>query len=55
MRRGIPCLSLGLVAALAFGCKREQRVFDPGSSGTQVAMAFRSPMFTRVARFRHRA
>jgi cytochrome c oxidase cbb3-type subunit 3 len=37
MRRRIQFLSLGLVAALAFGCKREQRAFDPGSSGTQVA------------------
>jgi cytochrome c oxidase cbb3-type subunit 3 len=37
MRRRIQFLSLGLVAALAFGCKREQRIFDPGSSGTQVA------------------
>jgi cytochrome c oxidase cbb3-type subunit 3 len=31
------CLLLGLVVTCIFGCKREQRVFDPGSSGTQVA------------------
>ena len=37
MRSLTPCLLLGLVATLVFGCKREQRVFDPGSSGTQVA------------------
>jgi cytochrome c oxidase cbb3-type subunit III len=37
MRRGVPFVLVGLVAALALGCKREQRVFDPGSSGTQVA------------------
>jgi cytochrome c oxidase cbb3-type subunit 3 len=30
-------VSLGLVVALILGCKREQRVFDPGSSGAQVA------------------
>ena len=37
MRSGIQCLLLGLVATSIFGCKREQRVFDPGSSGSQVA------------------
>jgi cytochrome c oxidase cbb3-type subunit III len=31
------CLLLGFVATSVFGCKREQRVFDPDSSGTQVA------------------
>lgn len=29
------CVMFGLLAAA--GCKREQRVFDPGSAGTQVA------------------
>ncbi len=30
------CTALAMLL-LPFGCKREQRVFDPGSAGTQVA------------------
>ena len=37
MRSTVSCLLLGLIAVYSFGCKREQRVFDPSSSGTQVA------------------
>jgi cytochrome c oxidase cbb3-type subunit 3 len=37
MNRLLACLFLGLVTSLSAGCKREQRVFDPGSSGTQTA------------------
>lgn len=37
MKRIVPCLPLILLVTVIFGCKREQRVFDPGSSGTQIA------------------
>jgi cytochrome c oxidase cbb3-type subunit 3 len=37
MKLCVRFVMLGVVATLVFGCKREQRVFDPGSSGTQVA------------------
>ncbi|MCU1225899.1 MAG: cytochrome [Edaphobacter sp.] len=37
MKSRVQFLMLGLVGTLIFGCKREQRVFDPGSTGTQVA------------------
>jgi cytochrome c oxidase cbb3-type subunit 3 len=35
LRPGV--VTLGLLASLVLGCKRERRVFDVGSSGTQVA------------------
>ena len=37
MKSGVQFLMLGLVGTLVLGCKREQRVFDSGSAGTQVA------------------
>ena len=37
MRSRVACLLFGLIALYLSGCKREQRVFDPGSAGTQVA------------------
>ena len=37
MRLRVQFATFGLVVTLILGCKREQRVFDPGSSGTQVA------------------
>jgi cytochrome c oxidase cbb3-type subunit 3 len=37
MKSGVQFLMLGLVGTLVLGCKREQRVFDPGSAGTHVA------------------
>jgi cytochrome c oxidase cbb3-type subunit 3 len=37
MRSTVACLLFGLIAVYPSGCKREQRVFDPGSAGTQVA------------------
>lgn len=30
-------LSVGLTMSMLAGCKREQRVFDPGSAGAQLA------------------
>ena len=35
MRSGVHTFWLGLFAIFALGCKREQRVFDPGTAGTQ--------------------
>jgi cytochrome c oxidase cbb3-type subunit 3 len=35
-RVAFPCAAF-MVLLLSLGCKREQRVFDPGSAGTQVA------------------
>jgi cytochrome c oxidase cbb3-type subunit III len=37
MKLCVQFVAFGLVVTSIFGCKREQRVFDPGSSGTQIA------------------
>jgi cytochrome c oxidase cbb3-type subunit 3 len=37
MKSRLHFLMLGLVGTSVLGCNREQRVFDPGSTGTQVA------------------
>src|SRR5436305_12067428 len=37
MKRGAIYIFFGLTLAFTFGCKREQRVFDPGAAGAQVA------------------
>jgi cytochrome c oxidase cbb3-type subunit III len=37
MKTCVRLITLGLVGLSIAGCKREKRVFDPGSSGTQVS------------------
>jgi cytochrome c oxidase cbb3-type subunit 3 len=33
----VPCLSFVFLVSFTVGCKREQRIFDPGSAGAQAA------------------